>query len=51
MVKENKTAEVITSLEKMAEYGAMLTPAVAIDGKIRIEGKVPTENELEKIIK
>ncbi len=41
----------VYDIDKMAEYGAMLTPAVAIDGKIRIEGKVPTENEIEKIIK
>jgi hypothetical protein len=29
----------------------MLTPAVAVDGKIKVEGKIPTENEVEKIIK
>jgi predicted thioredoxin/glutaredoxin len=33
------------------EYGVMMTPAVAIDGKIVIEGKIPTENDIEKIIK
>jgi len=38
-------------IDKMAEYGVMMTPAVAIDGKIKIEGKVPTENEVEKIIR
>jgi len=41
----------IYDIDKMTEYGAMLTPAVTIDGKIKIEGKVPTENEVEKIIK
>jgi small redox-active disulfide protein 2 len=41
----------VYNIDKMAEYGAMLTPAVAIDGKVKIEGKVPTESEVEKIFK
>ena len=41
----------VYDIDKMAEYGAMLTPAIAVDGKIILEGKVPTENEVEKIIK
>jgi small redox-active disulfide protein 2 len=41
----------VYDIDKITEYGAMLTPAVAIDGKIKVEGKIPTENEVEKIIK
>ncbi len=41
----------VYELEKIIEYGVMMTPAVAIDGKIKIEGKVPTEEEVEKVIK
>jgi len=41
----------VYDIDKMAEYGAMMTPAIAIDGKVVFEGKVPTENEVEKIIK
>jgi len=37
-------------MNKIIEYGVMMTPAVAIDGKIKIEGKVPREDEIEKII-
>jgi hypothetical protein len=29
----------------------MLTPAVAINGKIKIQGKIPTIEEAEKMIK
>jgi protein-disulfide isomerase len=35
----------------MTEYSVMMTPAIVVDGKIKIEGKVPTENDIEKIIK
>jgi small redox-active disulfide protein 2 len=38
-------------MNKIVEYGVMMTPAVAIDGKIRIEGKIPREDEIAKIIK
>ena len=41
----------VYDIEKIMSYGVMMTPAVAVDGKIKIEGKVPTEDEIEKIIK
>jgi small redox-active disulfide protein 2 len=41
----------VYDLEKIIEYGIMMTPAVAIDGKIKIEGKIPTIEEAEKMIK
>ena len=51
--KLGKKAEVshLYDMNKIIEYGVMMTPAVAIDGKIRIEGKIPREDEIEKIIK
>ena len=41
----------VYDMNKIIEYGVMMTPAVAIDGKIKIEGKVPREDEVEKILK
>jgi small redox-active disulfide protein 2 len=41
----------VYDLEKIIEYGVMMTPAIAINGKIKIEGKVPSEEEIEKLIK
>jgi len=41
----------VNDMNKIIEYGVMMTPAVAIDGEVKIEGKVPTENDVEKIIK
>ena len=41
----------VYDINKIIEYGVMMTPAVAIDGEIKIEGKIPTEEEIEKIIK
>ena len=41
----------IYDVAKIIEYGVMGTPAIAVDGEIKIEGRVPTEEEIEKIIK
>ena len=32
------------------KYNVMMTPAVAIDGKVVIAGKVPTEAEIKKAL-
>jgi small redox-active disulfide protein 2 len=40
----------VYDINKIIEYGVMMTPAVAIDGKIVVEGKIPTEEETEGII-
>ncbi len=45
-------AEVIKvdSIDELVERGVMSTPALFIDGKMRMSGKVPTVDELKKII-
>ena len=41
----------VYDIEKIIEKGILTTPAISIDGKIKISGKVPSEEEIEKIIK
>jgi small redox-active disulfide protein 2 len=43
--------EHVYEIEKIIEYGVMMTPAVAINGKIKIEGKIPSIEEAKKMIK
>jgi small redox-active disulfide protein 2 len=43
--------EHVYEIEKIIEYGVMLTPAIVINGKIKIEGKIPTIEEAKKMIK
>ena len=47
-----KEAEVvkITDVEQIIERGVVQTPAVAIDGKIVIQGRVPEVEEIKKAI-
>ncbi len=52
-VKEsNISAETtkITDVTKIAVYGVMMTPALAIDGNVVSMGKVLSKDEIKKII-
>ncbi len=52
-VKElNVNAEVIkvTDIDKITEYGVMMTPAMAVNGKVVSSGKVLNKDEIKKII-
>ena len=46
-------AEVIhvTGIEKILEYGVMSTPALVIDGKIWVSGRIPSECEMERLLR
>jgi small redox-active disulfide protein 2 len=46
-------AEVIKveDLQDIINKGVMMTPAVIVDGKVRIEGRKPSVEEIKKIIK
>jgi small redox-active disulfide protein 2 len=45
-------AEVIKveDIETILKYGVMITPAVVVDGDVKIVGKVPDEKEVRKWI-
>ena len=47
---EGVEAEVehITDINEIVDRGVMMTPAVIIDGEVKIEGKVPTNAEIKK---
>ena len=41
----------VEDLQEIVDRGVMMTPAVFINGKVKIIGHVPSREELEKIIK
>ena len=41
----------IFDVDKIVEYGVMMTPALVVDGKVKVSGKLPSENELIRILK
>ena len=49
----NKTAEVVkvTDINTMIEKGVIQTPALIIDGKIIMQGKIPTVEQIKQFIR
>lgn len=53
LIEENAlevSLEKVEDIKQIAKYGVMRTPAVVVDGKVKIVGKVPTEEEVLKLI-
>ena len=42
--------EKITGLKKIMAFGVMTTPALVVDGRVRVSGKVPSVDELKSLL-
>jgi len=40
----------VKDLGKIAAYGVMMTPALVIEGQVKVSGKVPSEAELTSLL-
>jgi len=40
----------VEDLQEIVNRGVMMTPAVAVDGEVKIVGHVPSVNEIKKIV-
>lgn len=36
----------VEELDKITEYGVMMTPALVIDGEVKVAGKIPSKDEI-----
>lgn len=41
----------IISKDTVSKYGVLISPAVAINGKVRIMGRIPKEEEIGKLVR
>jgi small redox-active disulfide protein 2 len=44
------TIEKVTSINDIMKFGVMLTPALVVDGVVKVSGKVPSAEELKKLL-
>jgi len=42
--------EKVTDLNEIIKFGVMITPALAVDGEVKVVGKVPSTDEVKKIL-
>jgi small redox-active disulfide protein 2 len=41
----------VKDIKKIMEYGIMVTPALVVDGEVKVAGKVPSIEEIKNLIK
>lgn len=40
----------ITDINEIISFGVMMTPALVIDGEVRVVGKIPSTDDLQKML-
>ena len=44
------TLEKVTDINDIMKFGVMVTPALAVDGQVKVVGKVPSPDEIKKML-
>ncbi len=42
--------EKVTDLDRIMQYGVMMTPALVVDGQVKLYGRVPPVAEIKRIL-
>jgi len=42
--------EKVTDIQKITSYGVMMTPALVVDGTVKVSGKVPSVEEIKYML-
>ncbi len=42
--------EKVTEINEIMKFGVMMTPALVIDGKVKVVGKVPSPDEIKSML-
>jgi small redox-active disulfide protein 2 len=42
--------EKVSQVAEIMKYGVMITPALVVDGKVKVSGKVPSVAEIKKML-
>jgi len=53
VVEQNGIDATVSKVEDIVEimkYGVMTTPALVVDGKVEIKGRVPSYDEIKKVL-
>lgn len=40
----------VTDLNDIVAYGVMITPALVVDGEVKVSGRVPSQDELKALL-
>ncbi|NMC33610.1 MAG: thioredoxin family protein [Veillonellaceae bacterium] len=45
------TVSKVTDINQITDYGVMITPALVIDGRVKVAGKIPTPEAIAEWLK
>jgi len=40
----------VTNISEIMKFGVMITPALAVDGEVKVAGKIPSTDEIKSMI-
>ncbi|MHB9139680.1 MAG: thioredoxin family protein [Victivallaceae bacterium] len=43
--------EKVTDINQIMKFGVMMTPALAVDGKVKVVGKIPSSEEIKVMLR
>jgi len=46
----NFEIEKVSDINEMMKFGVMMTPALVVDGEVKVVGKVPSPDEIRKML-
>jgi small redox-active disulfide protein 2 len=49
-LSEDFQLEKVTDLKEIMSFGVMVTPALVVDGQVKVAGQVPRVEEIKKLI-
>lgn len=44
------TVEKVSDINKITSFGVMMTPALVVDGEVKVVGKVPSVDEIKEFL-
>ena len=44
------TLEKVTDIQEILNFGVMFTPALVVDGEVKVSGKVPSVEDIKKML-
>lgn len=44
------SVEKVTDIQQITSYGVMMTPALVVDGQVKVTGRVPSRDDIKKMI-
>jgi len=49
-VEHNDVVVKVEKIDEIMKYGVMMTPALVVDGKVKVAGKIPSVEEIKRYL-